>query len=694
MKEYDTGSLRNVALLAHGGTGKTSLAEAMLFEAGAINRLGRVEEGTTTSDFDPDEVKRKISVNVSILPCEWKGKKINIIDTPGYADFIGEAKAGVRAADSVLIPVDASAGVQVGTETAWRYAEEAAAPRAFFVSRIDRENADFFRTLAQLQETFGANCVALQLPIGAQDAFAGIVDLVSMKAYLGEKATESEIPGDLAAGAAEHREKLIEAVAEADDELINKYLEGEELSEEEVRRALRSAIVQSLVAPVMVGSATRNVGIAALLDEIAANLPSPAETSLPKATKPGGDEVSLKADAAGPLAALVFKTTADPFVGRLTYFRVLSGTLHSNGETWNATHNKVERVGQLFHVRGKAQEPAAQIVAGDIGAVAKLAETGTNDTLSSKEQPLNVEPILFPPPVYRAAVFPKTKSDADKVGHSLQRLAEEDPTLHVERDPETHEMILSGLGESHIEIAAEKMHRKFNVGVDVKLPRVPYRETVTQKTHAHYRHKKQTGGAGQFGEVDIEVEPLPRGSGFEFTERIVGGTVPREFWPAVEKGVRESMGGGVIAGYPVVDVRVTLVDGKTHPVDSKAVAFEIAGSQAIKEAVPLAKPILIEPILDLKITVPDAYTGDVIGDLNTKRARTQGMSPSGRGLTVIEAQAPLAELQRYATDLRSITQGRGTFTSAFSHYEEVPQHVALKVIEEHKRELEGKLAHT
>jgi elongation factor G len=686
MKEYDTKAIRNVALIAHGGTGKTSLTEAMLFEAGAINRLGRVEEGTTTSDFDPDELKRHMSVNVSVLPLEWKGTKINVIDTPGYADFVGEMKSGLHAADAAIIAVDASAGVQVGTEHAWEYVEEVHAPRAFFVNRIDRENADFDRTVSQIREAFGNRCVAIQIPIGAQDRFAGIVDLIGMKAFMGEKGEEGPIPEDLAQSVASYRDQLIEAVAEADDDVINKYLEGEELSEEEICRALRKALVDGVAAPIMVGAALRNVGVACLLDEIVTNFPSPADVTAPSARKADGAEEPLAANPAGPLAALVFKTTADPFVGKLTYFRVYSGTIHSNGEVWNGNKNHAERIGQLFLVRGKTQEPASQVVAGDIGAVAKLADTGTNDTLCSKDHPLAVAPIAMPAPVYRAAVTPKTRTDADKVGQALQRLAEEDPTLHVERDQDTHEMILAGLGESHIEVAAEKMHRKFNVAVDIKQPRVPYRETVTQKTHAHYRHKKQTGGAGQFGEVDIEIEPLPRGTGFEFTERIVGGTVPREFWPAVEKGVREAMGDGVIAGYPVVDVRVTLVDGKTHPVDSKAVAFEIAGSQAIKEGVPQAKPILIEPIMDLQITVPDQYTGDVISDLNTKRARTQGMTPFGQGHTTIEAQAPQAELQRYATDLRSITQGRGTFMAAFSHYEEVPQHVAQKVIDEHKKE--------
>jgi elongation factor G len=693
MKEYDTVAIRNVALAGHGGTGKTSLVEAMLFESGAIDRLGRVEDGSTASDFDPDEQKRHHSVSLSLLPIEWNGTKINVLDTPGFPDFVGEVDCAVRAADAVLITVDASAGAQVVTQTAWDAAVQADKPRAFFIGRIDRENADFGAALTSLQQAFGDRCVALQWPIGAHETFEGVIDLVSMKAFMGEKATEAAVPADLAEIVAAQREKLVEAVAEADDDLIAKYLEGEELSEEEVRRALRTALVQGMVAPVMAGSATRNIGIACLLDELVANFPSPVDEGAVVAINAQGAEERLPATADGPLAALVFKTQADPYVGRLTYFRVYSGTVQSNHEVWNSAQNKAERLGQLLSVRGKTQEPIAKVVAGDIGAIAKLTDTATGDTLCSKEHPLTIERIALPEPVFRLAVAPKTKSDADKVGQALHRLVEEDPTLHVERDASTGEMVLAGRGESHIEVAVEKMQRKFHVAVETHLPTVAYRETITLKTHSHYRHKKQTGGAGQFGEVDIEIEPLPRGTGFEFTERIVGGTVPREYWPAVEKGVREQMHQGVVAGFPVVDVRVTLVDGKTHPVDSKAVAFEIAGSQAIKEGVPQAKPILLEPIMDLEIIVPDDYTGDVISDLNTKRARTQGMTQVGAGRTRIEAQAPQAELLRYTTDLRSITQGRGDFKATFSHYEEVPHAVADKVIEQHKKEHEAKLAH-
>jgi elongation factor G len=693
MKEYDTGAIRNIVLAGHSATGKTSLTEAMLFAAGAIDRLGRVEDGTTASDFDPDEQKRRISINLSILPVEWKETKINILDTPGFPDFIGEVLCGIQAADTVLIAVDASAGVQVGTETVWEAATAAAKPIAFFVNRIDRENANFAAALASIQSAFGGRCVALQWPIGASDKFAGVIDLLTMKAYMGDKGTEAAIPADLAGVAAEQREKLIEAVAEADDDVMTRYLEGEELSEEEIRRALRKGLATGVVAPVLVGSAARVIGITHLLDEIVAGFPSPLEAPLPVARTPGGEEVRLEPSPSAPLVARVFKTLADPFVGRLTFFRVYAGTLTSNSEVWNASRNKAERFGQLLSVRGKTQEPLTKVVAGDIGAVAKLSEAATGDTLCQKDHPVLLPPIEFPEPVFRLAVMPKTKSDADKVGQALQRLVEEDPTLSVERDQTTGEMILAGRGESHLDVAVEKMQRKFHVAVETRLPTVPYRETITQKARAHYRHKKQTGGAGQFGEVDLEIEPLPRGAGFEFAERIVGGTVPREFWPAVEKGVREQMQQGVIAGYPIVDVRVTLVDGKTHPVDSKAVAFEIAGSQAIKEGVPQAKPVLLEPIMNLEIVVPDSNTGDVISDLNTKRARTLGMTPAGKGRTRIEAQAPLAELQRYATDLRSITQGRGTFKATFSHYEEVPHPIAEKIIEQAKREREAKLAH-
>lgn len=689
MKEYAPAEIRNVALVGHGGTGKTSLSEAMLFDAGVINRLGRVDEGTTTSDYDADEVKRKISVNLSLLPLDWKGTKINLLDTPGYADFVGEEKSGLHAADAAVLLIDASAGVQVGSEYAWHFIEERKLPRFAFVNRVDRENADFERAVDSLCSAFGRRCAPLQIPVGAQDHFQGIIDLIDMQAHMGDKGEATSIPADLSETARSYREKLVEAIAEVDDNLISKFLEGEELSAEELRGGLRKGVIAGAIVPVLVGSGTRNLGVASLLDAIAGYLPSPVEAPPPPARDPSGREVKLTPDASAPLAALIFKTTADPFVGRLSLVRVYAGALKSDSHVWNANKSQDERVGQVFHQRGKAQEPAAAITAGDIGAVPKLSEAATGDTLCVKEHPVLIASAKLPAPLFSAAVTPKTRADADKVGSALHRLTEEDPTLQVSRNRDTGELILSGLGESHVEVAAEKMHRKFGVGVELKTPRVPYKETITTRTSSEYRHKKQTGGAGQFGQVTVELEPQPRGMGVEFSERVVGGAVPREFFPAVEKGVREAASEGVIAHYPLVDIKVTLVDGKYHPVDSKAIAFEIAGMQAVKQGVQQAKPVLLEPIMRLQVLAPDSYTGDVISDLNTKRAKVHGMNPQG-GQTQIDAEAPLAEVQRYATDLRSLTQGRGSFTMEFDHYEEVPAHVAQKVIDEAKKEAEAK----
>ena len=688
MKEYSPTEIRNIALISHGGAGKTSLSEAMLFRAGAINRLGRVEEGTTTSDFDPDEIKRKISVNLSLLPMEWKGTKINLLDTPGYADFVGEEKSGLRAADAAIILIDASAGVQVGSEYAWQFADERRLPRLVFINRIDRENAEFDRAVDSICTHFGKRCAPLELPIGAQDQIRGVVDLISLKAFLGEKAEEAPLPADIADRANSYRERLVEAIAETDDLLIAKFLEGEELSEEELRDGLHKGVLAGTIIPILVGAAGREIGVNNLLDAIVRYLPSPAEIGGVLAQEPGGaTQVALQPNPAAPLAALVFKTTADPYVGRLSFVRIYSGTLKADSQIWNANRSHTERVGQVFLQHGKTQEPVTQIGTGDIGVIPKLSETTTGETLCTREHPVVIEPTKLPPPAFSASVTPKTKQDADKVGASLHRIAEEDPTLSVSRDHDTGELILSGLGESHVEVAAEKMHRKFGVGVDLKTPRVAYKETITLPTSSEYRHKKQTGGAGQFGQVTLKLEPQPRGAGVEFAEKVVGGSVPREFFPAVEKGVREAASEGVIAHYPLVDVKVTLVDGKYHPVDSKAIAFEIAGMQAVKQGVQQAKPVLLEPIMRIEVRVPESYTGDVISDLNTKRAKVHGMTPDD-GSTVIEAEAPQAEIQRYATDLRSITQGRGSFTVEFGHYEEVPAHIAQKVIDEAKKEAE------
>ncbi len=686
MKDYKTEDIRNVVLIGHGGTGKTTLAEAMLFTSGAINRLGSVEDGTTTSDFDPDEVKRTISISLSLLPCEWKNRKLNVIDAPGYADFVGEMKAAIRAADAALVLVDASSGVEVGTEHSWAFADEADLPRAVLIDRMDRENADFAQALSQVQSFFGKKCVALQVPVGAQSSFTGVVDVLAMKAYSGDKATEGAVPDALSDQAARYREQLVEAVAETDDELLTKYLDGTELSDDELTRGLRTGIASGAIVPVLTGAAAKNIGTASLLNTIAGYFPSPKERPPVKAKNASTkQEEEVKADASGPLAALVFKTAADPYVGKLTYLRIYSGVLKGDSTAWNSNKATAERIGQLFVVRGKAQEPVAQLVAGDIGALAKLAETSTGDTLATKELPLVLPPLTFPTPAYSAAVHPKTKADLDKMGSALTRIVEEDPTLRVHRDADTNETILSGLGEPHLEVTVEKVQRKFGVGLELTTPKVPYKETITAPATSEYTHKKQTGGHGQYARVAIKLEPLPRGSGFQFEDKIVGGVVPKTYIPAVEKGVSEAMQEGVVARYPLVDVKVTLFDGKEHPVDSSEMAFKIAGSAALKQGVNQGKPILVEPIMNLRVTVPEANTGDAMGDLNSKRAKVLGISPQD-GYSVIEAQVPLAEVQRYATDLRSITQGRGHYKLEFDHYEEVPAHLAQRIIDKAKED--------
>jgi elongation factor G len=680
MKEYKTEQIRNVVLLGHGATGKTSLAEAALFLSGGTTRLGRVDDGTTVSDFEPDEVKRKISLSLALIPCEWSGHKINVIDTPGYSDFVGEVRSGIRAADVGVVVVDAVSGVQVGTDMAWRNADQAALPRVVFINRLDRENADFGQALASVQAAFGKKVAPLQLPIGAQDKFGGVVNLIERKAYMGDKGTPADVPADMADAVAAAREQLVEAVAEADDDLLNKYLEGEELTPEELTSALRKGIASRVVFPVFAGSATKNVGISKFLDALVADAPSPADVA-PRKAAANGSEEQLKADPAGPLAAQVFKTAADPFVGRLTYLRVVSGILKGDSHAWNANQNADERVGQLIILRGKTQDHVPALAAGDIGAVAKLSSTVTGDTLCAKEHALTLPPLVFPRPPFNVAVTPKGKADVDKLGPSLHRIAEEDPTLVVHRDETTGETIISGMGETHVDVAAEKMKRKFGVEVDLHPPKVPYRETVTTKVESEYIHKKQTGGHGQYARVAITVEPN-KGAGFEFVDKVVGGAVPRNYIPAVEKGVQDALSDGALAHFPMVDLRVTLFDGKEHPVDSSEMAFKLAGSQALKQGALKANPVLLEPVVSMSIRVPDGNTGDVMSDLNGKRAKVHGMSPEDGGTTVINAEAPLAEVLRYATDLRSITQGRGTFEMEFDHYEEVPAHIAQKVIAE------------
>jgi len=673
MKEYPTEKIRNVVLLGHGGTGKTSFAEAALFVSGAINRLGKVDDGTTASDFDPDEQKRKVSVNASLLPIEWNDHKLNIIDAPGFADFIGDAYGAIRAADSALISVCAVSGVQVGSELAWEIAE--GKPRAVLINRMDRENADFNNTLQQVQSELGRSCVALYLPIGSQDSFQGVVDLVEQKAYLGEKGEEGPVPADMASEIEIQRAQLMETAAENDEDLLNAFLENGELTVDELHKGLAIGIASGDLVPVFAASSTKTIGVTHLLDALTEYFPSPADVTVKAA-----DGKDLKADPAGPLAAQVFKTTADPFVGKLTFLRVFSGTLKADSHVWNANKSVDERVGQLFVVHGKTHDTAPQLVAGDIGAVAKLSETLTSDTLTTKEAALTLPPIVFPKPIFTVAVYPKSKADTEKMSSALARIVEEDPTLHVHRDPDTFETVLGGLGESHVEITCEKMKRKFGADISHQTPRVPYKETLTKSSSSEYTHKKQTGGHGQYAKVTLKIEPTPRGSGFEFVNKTVGGSVPRQYVPAVENGVHEAMIEGILTHNPLVDVRVSLVDGKEHPVDSSEMAFKLAGSQAMKAGAEKASPVLLEPIVNVRVKTPEAYTGDLVSDLNGKRARVLGITPEDKG-TVIDAQAPLAEMQHYATDLRSLTQGRATFELEFDHYEEVPDHVAKKVIE-------------
>ncbi len=681
MKQFQPENIRNVVLLAHGGAGKTSISEAILFNAGAITRLGKVDAGNTTSDYEPDEIKRKISINLTLLPCQWQDTKINLIDTPGYSDFAGEVRTAVGVSEGSIITVSATAGIEVGTEQAWEYSEKAKLARLIFINKMDRENANFYKVVDELQSRFSIKCLPLQLPIGAHNDFKGIVDLLEMRSYVGSKAEESEIPSSLKEQANSFRDKMIETIAEVDDTLIEKYLGGQELSLEELMNGLKQAVISGKIFPILVGSALQNIGITQLLDAVCRYLPSPKQREVVAADAKSVIEASSEA----PLVAMVFKTSADPYVGKLTYFRVFSGNIESNSQVWNVNQGNTERIGQLFVPMGKTQEPVPKIGTGDIGAVAKLSITNTGDTLGSQSKPIKMAPATFPKPVFSVAVHPKTKADLDKLGTALTRLTEEDPTLHVHRDADTGETILSGLGDTQLDVVAEKMLRKFGVGVDLKMPRVPYKETITQPAKAEYKHKKQTGGHGQYGHVMLELEPLPRGSANEFANKTVGGTIPKNYIPAVEKGVNEAVKEGVLAGYPVVDIRAKVYDGSFHPVDSSEICFKIAGAGALRKGLSDGKPIILEPIMNIKVTVPSDFTGDIISDLNTKRARVQGMNPEN-GSNVIDAQVPLAEVLRYAIDLKSITQGKGTFTMEFSHYEEVPPNISKKIIAEREAE--------
>ncbi len=690
MTIYRTDQIRNVVLLSHGGAGKTSLGEAMLFNSGAIGRLGRVDDGNTVSDYDPEEIRRNISVQMSLLPYEWNGNKVNVLDVPGYVDFVGDMLSAIQVADAALVLVDAVAGVEVGSELVWGYADKRRLSRLLFINKMDRENADFDRALASLRGSLDANFVPLQLPIGKQMDFRGVVDLVTMKAYLGEKGEEAPIPDEMIDQAEEARIQLVEAAAETDDALIEKYLEGEDLSPQEIIQGLRQSVREGAMVPVFCGSALRNVGIQPLMQAIVDFAPSPGEAGAVTAASPVTEaDETLAPDSAGPLAALVFKTLADPYVGRLSYFRVYSGTLPSDSRVFNVSSGEEERVGQLYMMRGREQNAVAQVVAGDIGAVTRLTETRSGDTLADKGHPLILPTASYPYPLYEVAVSPKTQADSAKMGPTLTRLCEEDLTLRWRQEPSTRQTILAGMGEAHVNIGVRRLQEKFSVGVTTSIPKVPYRETVTRPASDYYRHKKQTGGAGQFAEVHMEVKPLARGEGFEYnTKRVFGGAISSSFFPSIEKGIKSVLERGVLAGYPIEDVRCEVYDGKQHPVDSKDIAFQVAGREVFKKVFMQAGPVLLEPIMNVTITVPEEFMGDVLGDLNTRRGRVMGMDQK-KGKSVVTARAPLAEIQRYGTDLRSMTQGRGVYEIEVSHYEIVPSHAVEGVIAKAKREAES-----
>ncbi len=678
MKEYPTEYLRNVALVSHAGAGKTSLGEAFLYLTGAVTRMGKVEDGTSISDFEDEEIRRGLSLSTAVLPVEINDHKINVLDTPGYIDFVGEVISALSVANGALVLVDAVAGIEVGTEVVWDYSGQFGLPRLVVISKMDRENANFQRALAELQTLpTDATFIPVQLPWGEKQDLKGVIDLLRMKAWPGDASEPVDIPDELRAAADEARTAVVEAAAEGDDSLLEKYLDGEELSAEEVSNGFKEVVRSGRFVPVFVAAGTEAIGAAPLLRAILDLIPSPAQAPEVTAKGKAGEE-ALSCSDAGPLAAYVWKTTADPFVGKLTYLRVASGLLSSDTRVWNQNREVEERLGTLHVMRGKEQLAVKSLHAGDIGTVPKLAETGTGDTLSDKGHSLTLPMPDYPNALYSVAVSPRTQADSAKLGPTLTRLSEEDPTLSWRSEPATNQTILQGMGDQHIDVAIRKAESKFQVGLETDTPRVPYLETITRNGASQYRHKKQTGGAGQFAEVHMQVEPLEEEE-FEFVNKVFGGAISQGFMPAIEKGVRGIMLRGALAGYPMTKVKVAVTDGKEHPVDSKAIAFEIAGREAFKMAFMDAGPVLLEPIMNMRIMVPEASMGDVLGDLNTRRARVQGMETE-HGRSVVTAQVPLAEVQRYTTDLRSITGGRGVFTMELSHYEVVPSHVAEEII--------------
>ena len=691
VKTYEARDIRNVLLVGHGGAGKTTLLEAMLFASGATTRMGAVEDGNTVSDFEPEEVKKGISVSLGMAPIEWNDVKINVLDAPGYADFIGDVRSGIRAADAVILVVSAVDGVEVQTEVAWELAVEAGLPRAILINKLDRERASFQDTLDQLVQSFGTQVAPLELPLGEEHDFEGVADLLARKAYRygsAPNAQEAEWPDDISGKADPYREKLMEAVAESDDALIEKYLEEGELSEEEVVHGVKRGFAEARIAPVLCAAAARPIGVDRVLQFVADEFPSPVDRGPVTVVDKAGEEERRNCDASEALAAYVFKTVSDPYVGHITMFRVFSGKVRPDATVYNATKGTDERIGQLFALRGKEHETVSEVPAGDIAAVAKLSHTTTGDTLSTKDDPVALLPIQMPEPLLAFAITPKTKGDEDKLSTALSRLREEDPTLRIERSDETHETVMYGMGEAHLDVQIERMKRKFGVEVATAPAKIAYRETIRTPGKGLGRHVKQTGGHGQYAVCNIEIEPLPRGEGFEFVDKIFGGAIPNQFIGSVEKGVVKTMAQGVISGNPMVDIRCTLVDGKFHSVDSSDMAFQLAGALALKDAAQQAGVVLLEPIVEVDVVVPESYTGDIMGDLNSKRAKIQGMESAGAGKQRVKALVPQAEVARYSIDLRSMTGGRAAFSMTFSHYEEVPSHLADKVIAAAQQEKE------
>ncbi len=694
MKVYGPQDIRNVALIGHGGTGKTSFVSAMLYAAKSINRFGRVEEGTAPTDYEPDEIEKKFSISTSLAFAEWNKCKINVLDTPGYGNFIADARGPVRISDAAVVFVSAVSGVEVMTGKAWEYAEEFKVPRILVVNKMDRENASFDRSLASIHESFGRLAVPVFLPLGQEKDFTGVIDLVHGKVHRykdddsGEY-SEEDIPADMGEQVSSKRAELVEMVAELDEQLMEKYFEAGDLTPEELTSALKIAIAQDKIFPVLCASATKNVGVSDVMNFLVEFAPSPDQRNSFSAKVEGEEDlVPVPADPDAEAGVFVFKTISDPQQGRISVFRVVSGKVTGDSVLVNPAKDAQERMAGLFFLRGKEHVKCDEVLAGDIAAVMKLKETLTGDTLCAKEKVAVFPPVKYPIPAISFAVEPKARGDEEKIMVALQRVAEEDPNLKIGRDPQTHETLVSGSGSQHVEIVAARVQRRYGVEMNIKQPKVPYQETIKGKAEVHARHKKQTGGHGQFADIQIRMEPMPRGAGFEFKDEIFGGSVPRNFIPAVEKGMLESMERGVVAGYPVVDLRVTLFDGGFHPVDSSEMAFKIAAHMGFKEAMQKCRPTLLEPVMSVEVIVPEENMGDVMGDLNSRRGRIQGMNQKGAN-QVIRAQVPLAEMLTYASTLKSLTAGRGTFTMEAFQYEEVPAQTQAKIIEETKKEQEA-----